>query len=1013
MRTGVSQACDTLTAVSAHVPLESRIDPDHWPEAIADIDGPQLVVAGPGAGKTEFLVRRAIHLIVDRGVSPESVLLLSFSRRGAADLRDRIAAGMPRSSRTVAAATFHSLALRLLESHGFARYGWAETPTLLTKPEQVALVREALAEEDPRRWPRPFRGLLGTASFADEVADFVLRCGERLIGTDELGRRAAVRDDWRALPQFLERYLKILERRRRLDYGTLQARAVDLLDDPGLRGTVAGRFRYVLVDEYQDTTSAQVRLLQLITEPHRNLTVAGDPYQSVYSFRGAELENVAEFPEAFAGTDGAPARRVVLTTSFRVPAEILEAAVRVTAGGRLPGAAGPVTPAAGRGSVETYGFDQHSHEAEWIAAELQRAHLTEGIPYRGMAVLVRSKRRFLPELSRALARRGIPHEKPDRRLVDQPAVRWVLDCVRAATFGGDERTAAVRRLLLGPLVSLPLSAMREAERRRAAGDLSWPQLIRHLVPGGGALAALLEDATWAAELPAARGFWHLWVSLPQLADAASPSRRDERAAWSSLSQVLQRLGERDPNATLADYLAWAQDEGFEATPLLEYHSPDEDRLTLTTLHQAKGLSFEVVVVADAVDGVLPDLRMRESLLGVRHLSRRRDTDARAYARFRLQEEMRLAYTAICRASHRVIWTATATGFDEGGGMPSRFLPLVAGVDTVAEATGPPREHTEPVTPLEAEAWLRRLLSDPTRSAPVRLAALAWLASGHPRLPRRPETFAGIRPRGPDTGLLPDELTLSPSQADAYLECPRLYAVRRRLHIDADGSVYLAFGKLIHAVLEDAEQLALDDHHPHARLEEAIAALETHWDESVFGGPPWSDSWRRRAVRVLRHLYERWPGSGAVARVEHPVDMEIDGILWRGRIDRVEADRERGDVHIVDYKTGTSVPTKEEAARSVQLGFYALAAAEDPEISELGEVSRASFWYPASGAGKRKTVATRDLDLENIDGVTALMAEAAEGIRAEDWTPRPGEHCDRCPVRLVCPVWPEGREAFRW
>ena len=211
---------------------EVRVDPDQWDVAIAAIDGPQLVVAGPGAGKTEFLVRRAVHLIEEHDVAPESVLLLSFSRRSTADLRGRITARLDRSFTVIPASTFHSFAFHLLEGHGAAQ----PAPTLLTGPEQVALVVELLNNEDPARWPLPFRPLLGTNTFAEEVADFLLRCQEHLIGPDGLAERAEERADWRGLPEFLERYRTALVERGRIDYGTLRPRPYDCSKAPKCAG---------------------------------------------------------------------------------------------------------------------------------------------------------------------------------------------------------------------------------------------------------------------------------------------------------------------------------------------------------------------------------------------------------------------------------------------------------------------------------------------------------------------------------------------------------------------------------------------------------------------------------------------------------------------------------------------------------------------------------------------------------------------------------------------------------
>ncbi|MBN2113519.1 MAG: ATP-dependent helicase [Acidimicrobiia bacterium] len=988
---------------------EIRVDPEDWPEALAATEGPQMVVGGPGTGKTEFLVRRAFHLIRRAGLLPEQVLLLSFSRRGAADLRSRVVAALQRSHTAVPVFTFHSLAFRLIEAHGDRLGLWEHLPALLTGPEHVALVADLLAAEDPAAWPLPFRGLLRTSTLAGEVADFVLRCQENLVTPEALAARARERADWRALPGFLERYRAALAAAGRIDYGTVQSAAVELLDDPQVAGALADRYRYVLVDEYQDTTLAQARLLQGLYRPHRNLTVAGDPYQSIYSFRGAALTNVADFPAAFPDAEGLPARRLVLTTSFRVPAEILTAAVRITAGHGLPGAAGPVVPAPGRGVVETYAFDQQTHEAEWIAAEVQRAHLRDRLPYGRIGVLVRTKRRLLTELSRALGRRAIPHDEPDRRLADHPAVRVVLDCVQAATPSGAEQAAALRRLLLGAAVGLTLSALRDLEREQAQTEEPWAEVLARRLPGGEALAALISDPGWARHRPAVEGLWHLWSTLPHSVEvASSPRRAADRAAWSSLAQVLERLQERAPGATLSDYLRWSRDEDFEATPLLEYVAPDEDRLTLATLHQAKGADFDVVFIADALEGVFPDLRRRESLLGVRHLSPALPAEAAAYARFRLQEEMRLAYTAMCRARTRVVWTCTRGAAEQGAGVPSRFFPPAAGVTTTAEAARAPTEPAEPSTPLEAEARLRRLLADPEAPGPRRLAALAALVGPGDWRARPPQEFAGALEPGPDTGLIPAGLALSPSQADSYLECPRRYAFERRLQVGAEASVYASFGSTVHAVLEEVERRALEAGTAHGALDDALATLERIWDPASFAGGPWAEAWRRRADEVLRHLYEQWPSAGRVVDVERPLSLEEAGVRWRGRADRIEARGNPARLYIVDYKTGRTPVGKEQAAASVQLGFYVLAAAADPDLSALGEVAGAEMWFPAA---RTRGISVRRFEGARLDTVRERMATAATGIQAERWDPLPGAHCRKCRVRQVCPAWPEGREAY--
>ncbi len=976
---------------------EIQVGPEGWDAAVADTDGLQLVVGGPGAGKTEFLVRRARHLIEKRRVHPDQILVLSFSRRGAAELRDRIGSGLGSISR-ISASTFHSFAMRIIEAHG-ATGDWHRVPTLLTGPEQVDLIGEVLSTEDPAGWPTTFRSILGDRAFADEVADFALRAAERLEDGASIAARG--RADWRGLPGFLARYRATLVERGRIDYGTLQAEAVALLDDADTRERLARTIRYVLVDEYQDTTVAQAALVKRVSV-HGNVTVVGDPYQSVYSFRGAELSNVADFPKRFIDSDGEPARRLVLTTSFRVPSRILEAAVRVTAGAGLPGAAGPMHPAPGEGSVETYCFDQHSDEAEWISSEIQRANLRDRIPYRHIAVLVRSKRRFLPELSRALERRGIPHERPDSRLVDHTAIRPILDLVRATTRSEPEATAALRRVLLGPLVGLTLAAGRETER--IAARSGWEVALTSAGVSDD-VAALLRDPSWALNLPASEGFWKVWSTLDAFVEmVGDQTRDDDRKALASFAQALNRLADRDPGASLAEYARTSEAEDFEATPLLEYRG-ERDRITLTTLHQSKGLSFDVVFIADAREGVLPDLRKRDSLLGARHLSPSHGTDDTAYARFRLQEEKRLAYSAMCRAARRVVWTCTSTGPDTGEGVPSRFLAQVAGTD-METATRPPSRWSEPTTPQEAEAWLRRRIGDPLLALADRLAALQAITTPARWRPRDPESFAGILDRGPDSGLVEDDPTLSASQADAYLRCPRRYAFERRLRVDGGGSAYQELGSVIHSALEQAERTATERGEERATAEDALTALDSAFEPEAFGSGAWAEAWKTRAARIIERLYDLWPGEGPAAGLEQKIDFEHVGVRWTGRIDRVER---RGDaLHIIDYKTGTSHPTVEEAAVSVQLGLYVLGLRAVSDTPVLG----GEYWYPAAGMNRgRKSILTRSLDIDRLDEVDAALHDAAAGIKNELWEATPGSQCERCPVRLVCPEWPQGQEAF--
>ncbi len=969
------------------------MDPEGWDAALAQTDGPQLVVAGPGTGKTEFLVRR-VAVLVEQGVDPEHIHLLTFSRRAAADTRRRIQSHIGATMGAVGCSTFHSFSRRLLESLAPDRQF-----DLMTGPEQVTLVSQLLKQEKPGDWPLHLRGLLASPTLAADVADFLMRTAERSLTAEDVAGRGY--PEWKALPGFMETYRRTLERVKKLDYARLLTETARVLSEGGRAERVADQFRHLLVDEYQDTSPAQVAVLEPIVTHHHNLVAAGDPYQSVYSFRGAEVGAVADFPRRFRDGSGNPARRIVLTTSFRVPAPILDAALAVTRSSdvTLPGAAGPVIPARHPGVVETYVFDQASAEADWIAAEIERVHLTENLAYRHMAILLRSKRRLLPELSRALSRHRVPHDLPDSRLVDHPAVQLVFDLARLAAHdrsGFDpEIDTVARRVLLGPLVAAGLGEERQMVRTRRRTADRWRDIFED--SGLTDLARFLSSGGWAESDPAADGLWTVWSEI-LCRIPSHPAEVAYRSAWTSLSQVLDRLAERDPAVTLIDYWRASLDEDFEATPLISF-KPGGEGVTLTTLHQSKGLEFDTVFIAGADDETFPDLRRGISLLGDHRLSV--GNEPNAFRRFRIQEEMRLAYTAMSRASRRVVWTATATS--EQGNRPSRFLRSVAGVSDRSLLGPPPPSDPTPTTRRQMEVALRRTLVDPAIPAARRLAAARVLSAHFDTA-----GFAGVPTPGPDTGVLGPHPTFSPSQAESYATCPRRYVLDRRVGVGDQHTSHTRFGSLVHEVLERSERAIIEGTADGISRELVEHHLDRVWEEKAqFGSPNLNHAYREKAMRLLQRLIDQWPADAHhPVALEYPLELDLDGLRWRGRADRIDMPRP-GVLRIVDHKTGSRSISKNEAATSLQLGFYLLAGNADPGLAAQGTVEEAEMWM----FGTKLKDFRRCFDITRLDEVAGTLGGIGRQMLTEDWRPTAGAGCRSCPVRLVCPRWPEGDEGF--
>ncbi|MEN8651065.1 ATP-dependent DNA helicase [Streptomyces sp. 21So2-11] len=409
--------------------------------------GPLLVLAGPGTGKTTTLVE-AVAARVAKGADPERILVLTFSRKAAVELRDRMALRLG-GTRAPQATTFHSFCYALVRAHQDSDL-FSEPLRLLSGPEQDVAVRELLTGQldlersglTRVRWPDELRACLTTRGFADEVRAVLARSRELGLGPralDEFAARTG-RPDWRAAAAFLAEYLDVLDMQGVLDYAELVHRAVLLAEQAELTGRLSAQYDAVFVDEYQDTDPAQVRLLHALAGSGRTLVAFGDPDQSIYTFRGADVGGILEFPHTFGRADGTPAPVEVLTTSRRSGADLLTATRLLTR--RMPMTRLPaekvrahrdLAPVREGGRTEVFTYPTAGTELDNIADILRRAHLEEGVPWSEMAVLVRAGGRTIPAVRRALTSAGVPLEidGDDLPLRHEPAVTPLLTALRA------------------------------------------------------------------------------------------------------------------------------------------------------------------------------------------------------------------------------------------------------------------------------------------------------------------------------------------------------------------------------------------------------------------------------------------------------------------------------------------------------------------------------------------------------------------------------------------------------
>jgi superfamily I DNA/RNA helicase len=275
--------------------------------------GPLLVLAGPGTGKTTTIVESVVHRVATRGLDPSRLLVLTFSRKAAEELRERIALRLDRTLRQPLAMTFHSYAFALVRRE-FVLAG-EQAPILLPGPEQLLEVRRLLrgeASDGGSGWPERLRPAVGTRGFAAELRDFLLRAAERGLdgaGLNALGREHR-RDDWQAAGRFLGSYAARFDLAPvpAYDYAEIVRIAGSLLRQGAVRAREREAYDVVFVDEYQDTDPAQEELLRQLAADGRELIAVGDPDQSIYAFRGADVDALRRFPGTFLAPDGSPAR---------------------------------------------------------------------------------------------------------------------------------------------------------------------------------------------------------------------------------------------------------------------------------------------------------------------------------------------------------------------------------------------------------------------------------------------------------------------------------------------------------------------------------------------------------------------------------------------------------------------------------------------------------------------------------------------------------------------------------
>jgi DNA helicase II / ATP-dependent DNA helicase PcrA len=622
-------------------------------EAVLATEGPLLVIAGAGSGKTRVLTYRVAHLINAVGAKPNEILAITFTNKAAGEMRERLEHLLGRSGRGLWILTFHAACGRILRREA-QRLGYRSNFTIYDQADQIRLVKQCLEEleRDPKRFTP--RGIHNQISHAKN----------QLIGPDEYANRVQSFYD-QTVADVYQLYQRRLFASNAVDFDDLLMLTVDVLERfPEARERWQKAFRYILVDEYQDTNHAQYRLLQLLSQPGLNVCAVGDPDQSIYAFRGADINNILDFERDFPGT-----RTIALEQNYRSTNSILEAANAVIAHNRerkpkeLWSELGEGDP------VRVVEVEDEHAEARFVAAGIA-ALVEEGFSGDEIAVVYRTnaQSRVLEDV---LVRQGIAYQViGGPRFYERAEIKDAIAYLQAIDNPYD--AVSLQRIANKP--------------RRGIGDSSLARLQTWADAQGRSLWEAMEFAeeagVGAAPLRAVQQFRTLMQSLQagalELPVSELLERTLERGGYLEALEAERTIEAQGRLENLQELVGVAVEyqENAEEPSLSHFlqeislHSDqdairsEESLVTLMTLHNAKGLEFRAVYLLGMEEGIFPHARSIEEQ--------------------GIEEERRLAYVGMTRAKeHLTLVHASARSLwgSRGYNLPSRFLDeLPAAVD---------------------------------------------------------------------------------------------------------------------------------------------------------------------------------------------------------------------------------------------------------------------------------------------------------------------------------------------
>jgi DNA helicase-2/ATP-dependent DNA helicase PcrA len=961
--------------------------------AITHGDGPLLVIAGAGTGKTRVITERIRHLLEsDSSLLGENILGLTFTNKAAGEMKTRVVKAVGERGKDVVLATFHSFCETILKEIDPNRLA-------LESVDHWILLRRNLA----RLKLEKYRRLAEPGQFLSDFIAFFSRCQDELVSSDdyqafadqlaaELQADQPTLDDDTykgraehvALQQEIARAYRaseeILRDKRAIAINGSIAEAVTLLKSDAKRlRQLRERYKHILVDEFQDTNIAQLELLHLLSSDSRNIVVVGDNDQAIYRFRGASFGSFKLFLQRFTdwteGQDSTP-YRVSLTKNYRSTPNILRVATQAIGMNEVSPefpkkVLHPNRPEGDK--IRIVELDSPESEATWVADELQRLH-NAGRRWRDFAVLYRqhAHRDFLVE---ELSQRKIPFIINRLSILEHPLVRDVLAYLRLIAFPYDDIACA--RVLSAPAWHLTAPDLvrlteRAAKKRGTSlhDVLQAPQAELAFDPSPAACKELLEFLAEQRKTLRRRTAREILSDLTEWLEVPQRAGPQDRRYVNQLGQFVKDWEPKSETRRLPEFLEYL--EYFEQAGgvlSLEEDAPG-DAVQLMTVHGAKGLEFSHVFLLRVNSHAFPS-RNRAPLF---EFPVRLMKEELPQGDFHIQEERRLFYVALTRAQERL----TITTLTEKKNKVPVFIedllmePILKRRDISLSAPRVKKKEQQPAIVPGGENELF-----PASEAPPKIftRVAKWAEAFYPAVP--------------------EPLKLSSSAVENFRKCPQQYAFSYLWCLKEGPRATLSFGSVMHTTIKRfLEQLKKGTVLP---FEEVQRIYETEWTSAGYEDEYQEAEYKKDGLEQLKAFHASVVAQPPnILEQEKPFELPLENdVILAGRMDQVNS-LGHSDVEIVDYKTGK--PRKEaEVRKGLQLSIYALAA---KEIFEWNPV-RLVFHYLQDNS---TLVTTRDA--KQIAEAEKIIQETAADIRAKHFPAKPGFACRTCAYALICPAHEE-------